>query len=56
MRTLLLATLFAAGLSFARPSLPAPSSSSDPEFHAAGGQDGGKKKKDESKEEDCTIS
>ena len=52
MRTLLLAALFATGLSFAAPSLP-PVSEPDLAITAANGKDGGKKKKkDEEKEED----
>ncbi|MBS1148638.1 MAG: hypothetical protein H6Q89_336 [Myxococcaceae bacterium] len=50
MRTLFLAVLFAAGLSFTAP--PAPTLDPDPTLQAAGGTDGGKKKKDEEKEED----
>ncbi len=48
MRTLLLAAMFATGLSFA---LPAP----HPTMTAAGGSDGGKKKKDKDKEEDVAL-
>ena len=55
MRTLLLAALFATGLSFASPSLPAVVDP-EPTLTAAGGKDGGKKKKDEEKEEDCALS
>ena len=54
MRTLLLAALFATGLSFASPSLPAVVDP-EPTLTAAGGKDGGKKKKDEEKEEDCAL-
>ena len=53
MRTLLLAALFASGLSFA-----APPSIVDPELAitAANGKDGGKKKKDDKeKEEDYAL-
>ena len=51
MRTLLLAAMFATGLSFALPALPAP----HPTMTAAGGSDGGKKKKDKDKEEDVAL-
>lgn len=54
MRTLLIAALFATGLSFTAPSLPI----GDPELTIgpAGNRDGGKKKKDEEKEEDYARS
>jgi hypothetical protein len=54
MRTLLFASIFAAGMSFSAPSLPTPAPI-DPTITAAGGKDGGKKKKDEEKEEDYAV-